>query len=189
MAKSSNVVRPTSLTKVIKRYGERLGSKFPTKASGGVEKLSYIVRVFETRTVEVIGHILSVDADRVQIHNLRKSGSTKTDVSFFNMSDVVTIEGKKGELGRLTVRRKTLIEEYKDVQIKTAGKVLQLTDANGDQVVINTNIEGVDFEIAADADALASGSSKKKAAKKETKKVVKKSAKKKSKKSDDDDEF
>lgn len=184
MASKSNVVRPTSLTKVIKRYGERLGAKFPVKQSGGVDKLSYIVRVFETRTVEVIGHILAVEADRVQLHNLRKSGSTKTDVSFFNMDDVVSIEGKKGELGRITVRRKTLIEEYKDVQVKTAGKVLQITDANGDQVVLNTSVANVDFEISADADAL--GSSKKKAVKKEApaKKTVKKT-KKKAKRSED----
>ncbi len=188
MAAKSNVVRPTSLTKVIKRYGERLGSKFPTKSAGSVDKLSYIVRVFETRTVEVIGHIIAVEAERVQIHNLRKSGSTKTDVSFFDMADVVSIEGKKGELGRITVRRKSLIEEYKEVAVKTSGKVLQLIDANGDQVVINTAVSGVEFEITADADALAS-SSKKKVSKKETKKVVKKSSKKKAKRGDDDSEF
>lgn len=189
MAKSSNVVRPTSLTKVLKRYGERLGTKFPSKSANAVDKLSYLVRVFEVRTVEVVAHILSVDAERVQVHNLRKSGSTKTDVSFFNMSDVVSIEGKKGELGRITVRRKTLIEEYKEVSVKPTGKVLQLIDANGSQVVLNTGVEGVEVEVTADADALAAGSSKKKAAKKETKKVVKKKAGKKSKKSDDDDEF
>lgn len=182
----SNVQRATSQQKIHKRYAERLGAKVSKRLNA--EKLSYTVTVHAVVPTPVVGHILKVTKETVQIHNIRKSGSQKMDVSFLPMSDIIAIEGKQDELGQVVMMREAMIEEYKNVQVKASAEgVYQITNAAGETYIINSKVAGVRVEVTADASEAASAPAKKSKDAKEGKKTTKKLAKKKKKTDDDED--
>lgn len=179
---SSGIVRKTALQRTRDKLSPRLGLKLPKKLS--VDSLAYTVRVMAKAPVQVSGHIISIDSNVLQMHHLRKSGSSKMDVSFFDMgSEVISVSGKKGELGHALLLRETQVEEYKNVSVKHSGNTFLLTDASGDQHLIQSS-DLVRVVVSAEADVPAGTSSKSDT---KTKKAKKLPSKKKKSRGDEDD--
>ncbi len=181
---STAITRPTPISRVHKKFGERLGLMLKKTE---VKQKAFDVRVYAMLPTEIVCHIIEVNEHNVVVHRVRKSGSSKMDFSYIPMNTVISIDGDVGKLGRVLARQEQLVTEYRGVQVKTVGGTIQITDQNKDVSVLNLSAEGIRYDISAEADAPTAP--KKSVKDKKAASAKKKPAKKANKRRNDDDDF
>lgn len=175
------ITRPTVISRVQKKFGERLGMSLKKT---DIKKELFNVRLYTEAPMEIVCHILEINEHNVAVHRVRKSGSSKMDFAYIPRKNIISIDGNIGSLGRVLVMQEQMIAEYRDVTVKVAGDTFVLVDAQKQQSVI-TESKDIRIEITAEADV----PQKKKAAGKKEKPAKSTKVKGKKKRVTEDEDF
>jgi ribosomal protein L21E len=119
--------------------------------SVNLEEAQYTVNVAGRVPVELVGHLLALN-ERYVVFRYKKERSSKTVISRFLTSDIVSIVGEVGEPSLMVVMKNDTFAGFTGTVAVQKNGFVKVTANNGDSMIFNPNLKLESFSLGINAE-------------------------------------